>query len=116
MNDLPGGLSNAVVVVLTTAPDRAVAESLATHVVEERLGACANIVPGVTSIYRWEGTLQRDTELLLLIKTTAGSVRALRDRIVELHPYDVPEVLSLPVAEGHGPYVNWVADSVGHAQ
>ena len=116
MNDLPEGRSDAVVVVLTTAPDLAVAESLATHVVEERLGACVNVLPGVTSIYRWEDGLQRDTELLLLIKTTAGSVRALRDRIVDLHPYDVPEVLALPIAEGHGPYVDWICDSVGHAR
>jgi len=98
--------------VLVTAPDADVAEGLATTLVEEGLAACGNVVPGVTSIYRWQGALQRDAEVLVILKTTAARVEALRARVVELHPYEVPEVLSLSVSEGHGPYLDWVRDSV----
>ena len=98
--------------VLVTAPDAAVAESLGQTLVEEGLVACANIVPGVTSVYRWQGALHRDSETLVLLKTTAARCEELRDRIVALHPYEVPEVLVLPVVGGHGPYLRWVEDQV----
>jgi periplasmic divalent cation tolerance protein len=102
-----------VVVVLTTAPDAAVAESLATALVEEGLAACVNIVPGVTSIFRWEGEVQREAELLLVTKTSAERVPPLRERIVALHPYDVPEMIALPVVGGHAPYLDWVRSASG---
>lgn len=98
--------------VVTTAPDVAVAESLATRVVEERLAACANVIPGVTSIYWWQGEVQRDEELLVVFKTTAGTLPSLRERLVELHPYDVPEVLALPVPDGSEDYLDWVRQEV----
>jgi len=101
-----------LVVVLTTAPDREVAERLARSLVEERLVACANIVPGVASIYRWEGEVHHDSEVLLLLKSTEAATGALRDRIVELHPYDLPEVLSLPVPGATDPYAEWVRGEV----
>jgi periplasmic divalent cation tolerance protein len=97
-----------VLLVLTTAPDGEVAERIGTSLVEERLAACANVVPSVTSIYRWEGTLQREAEVLVLLKTTTDGVEALRDRLVELHPYDVPEIIALSVKAGHLPYLAWV--------
>ena len=100
-------------VVLTTAGSAEEAERIATAVVEERLAACANVLPGVTSIYRWEGSVQRDAETLVVLKTTADSVEALTRRIAQIHPYDVPEVIALPVREGHGPYLDWVAAEVG---
>jgi len=95
-------------VVLMTAPDRATAESLAESVVGERLAACASLVPGLTSLFWWEGRVQRAEEVLLLLKTEADRVPALIARAAELHPYDVPEVLALQVDAGFGPYLDWV--------
>jgi periplasmic divalent cation tolerance protein len=95
-------------VVLTTTPDRASAEALAHAVIEERLAACASLVPGLVSIFRWEGAVQRADEVLVVIKAAAQRVDALVARVAELHPYDVPEVLALPVAAGFEPYLDWV--------
>jgi periplasmic divalent cation tolerance protein len=106
------GTDSGVRVVLTTAPDRSVAEELAERLVEERLVACANLVPGVRSIYRWQGTIQRDDEILLVLKTTDEAVGRLRRRLSALHPYDVPEILALPVQEGLDAYVSWVLEQV----
>jgi periplasmic divalent cation tolerance protein len=102
----------AACVVLVTAPSQDVAESIVTAVVEARLAACGNIVPGLVSIYRWQGAVQRDAEVLILFKTTAGAVAALTERVVALHPYDVPEVLVLPATAGSEPYLAWVRASV----
>jgi len=96
-------------VVLVTAPDREVAERLARALVGERLAACVNLVPGVRSIYRWEGELHDDEELLLVIKTTAARVDTLAERVSALHPYDLPEVLALPAVGGSAGYLDWVA-------
>ena len=96
-----------------TAPDAEVAERLARTLVDERLAACANIVPGVVSVYRWEGEVQRDSEVLVILKTSAEVLDDLESRAVELHPYDVPEVLALPVRGGHEPYLDWVRAEVG---
>ena len=95
-------------VVLMTAPDRATAEALATSLVGERLAACANLLPGVTSLFWWEGRVQRADEVLVIMKTSADRVRALITRAAELHPYDVPELLSLPVDAGLAAYLAWV--------
>ena len=100
------------VVVLTTMPDEASATTLAARLVEERAIACANVVPGITSVYRWEGEVQRDAEVLVVMKTTKPAAEALHVRIDQLHPYDVPEVLVLPVAAGHAAYLDWVAGEV----
>ncbi len=97
---------------LVTAPDQETAERLGRTLVEEGLVACANVVPGVVSLYRWDGELQRDEEVLLVLKTTAGRAEAMRARVVEEHPYDVPEVLVLPVVAGHAAYLEWVRDEV----
>jgi periplasmic divalent cation tolerance protein len=100
-------------VVLVTLPDAASAEALVERLVEERVVACGNLVPGLTSIYRWQGRVERAEEVLVLFKTTAEGAERLIRRVPELHPYDVPEVLVLPVEAGHGPYLQWVADNVG---
>ena len=100
-------------VVLVTAPDTATAEALAEKLVEERLAACGNVVPGLTSIFRWDGAVQREEEALLMLKSTLGQVEVLTGRIVELHPYDVPEVLVIPVESGNSAYLEWVAANVG---
>ncbi len=104
------------VVVLVTHPDAAGAAALVTALVEERLAACGNIVPGVDSIYRWQGALERARECLVILKTTAAAVDRLMKRIPELHPYEVPEILALPVTAGHAGYLEWVAGNAGNSQ
>jgi periplasmic divalent cation tolerance protein len=106
-----------VVVVLCTAPElgangRLGAADLARRLVEERLCACVNVVPGVRSFFRWQDAVDEANEQLLIVKTTASAARRLRDRIVELHPYQVPEVLELAVADGLPAYLQWLVDSV----
>jgi periplasmic divalent cation tolerance protein len=95
-------------VVLVTAPDATAAERLVRTLVDERLVACGSIVPGVISIYHWQGELHRDHEVQILLKTKESRVAALLERVPALHPYEVPEVLVLPVAAGLGPYLDWV--------
>ncbi len=99
-----------VVVVFSTFPSPDKAAEVARVLVDERLAACANLAPGVRSIYRWEGKLCDDTETLAIIKTTHTRLDALIARLTALHPYDVPEVLALPVTAGSAPYLNWVAN------
>lgn len=95
-------------VFLCTAPSAEVAASLARQLVEERLAACVNVVPGVRSFYRWEGQLQEDAEVLLVLKTEEDRADALLARIPQLHPYSVPEGIGWAVARGLPPYLEWV--------
>lgn len=99
-------------VALVTAPDAASAEVLVRALVEEGLAACGNIVGGVTSFFRWQGALERASEVLIILKTTAEAAPRLTARVPELHPYDVPEVLVLAVESGHAPYLTWLGESV----
>ena len=99
-------------VVLVTLPDRQAAEELVAQLVEEAVVACGTILPGVTSIYRWEGAVERAQEALVVFKTTAAGADRLVRRVPELHPYDVPEVLVLSVDAGHRPYLEWLEDNV----
>lgn len=100
-----------VVVVLCTAPP-AVAEALAHRLVDERLCACVNIVPGLRSVFRWQEQVDVADEVLLVCKTTRSSAERLEARLTELHPYDVPEVLVLAVAGGLPAYLEWVRAAV----
>jgi periplasmic divalent cation tolerance protein len=95
--------------VFTTLPSADKAAELAKLVVEERLAACANLLPAIRSIYRWQGKLQDENEVLLLLKTRAEHLERLKLRILELHPYEVPEVLAVPVEAGYQPYLDWLA-------
>ena len=99
-------------VVLVTAPSEATAVEIGRTLVDEHLAACVNVVPGITSIYHWEGRREEAAEALLLIKTRPEGYAALQRRVLELHPYSVPEVLGLPVAEGAPAYVQWVRESI----
>lgn len=110
MSDASG---DRVMVALTTTPSADVAESIGRSLVEERLAACANVVPGVTSIFRWKGSLERESEVLVVLKTTAAKVEALERRLVELHPYEVPELIAWPIEAGHGSYLDWVRGEAG---
>jgi periplasmic divalent cation tolerance protein len=98
--------------VRTTFPDLDKATETGRQLVSERLAACVQLVPGVTSIYRWEGMLRHDSEVLMLLKTTSERWTELRDRLTELHPYETPEVLAVPVEHGCFKYVAWVRENV----
>ena len=99
-----------VVTLLVTAPKREEALALARRVVEESLAACVNVVPGVTSIFRWKGELNEEEETLLILKTSSERRARLIERVAELHSYEVPEVLALSVDDGWPPYLEWVAE------
>lgn len=101
------------VLLCNTTPDDA--PRLARALVEQGLAACVNIIPAVTSVYRWKGEVTHDTEATLLIKVAAERVEAVRDAIIELHPYEVPEVvvLSVDADRSHRPYVEWVRAESG---
>lgn len=102
----------SVVVVLSTFPSSEKAAEIARVLVDERLAACVNLVPAVRSIYRWQGAVHDDTEVLAVMKTTAERATALRDRLIALHPYDVPEAIVLPVTDGDAPYLAWLTGEV----
>jgi periplasmic divalent cation tolerance protein len=95
------------VVIFVTCPE-AEAERLASSLVEERLVACVNIIPSVLSVYRWEEKLCKETESLLVMKSHTRLWHELEPRIRELHTYDVPEIISIPIKHGHMPYLDWV--------
>jgi len=102
-------VSETFAVVLVTAPDAETAARIARALVEERLAACGNVVDGVRSIYRWEGEVEDAREALLILKTRAEVFERLRDRVLEMHPYECPEVLRLDVADGLPAYLGWIA-------
>lgn len=95
--------------VHVTVPDRERAEAIGRTLVGERLAACVSILPGITSIYRWEDELHADEEVLCLLKTTADRFEALAERIRSLHPYDVPEIIATEIVAGSPAYLDWVA-------
>jgi periplasmic divalent cation tolerance protein len=104
------------VVVLITAPDADVAGRIASTLVDERLVACANILPGLRSIYHWEGKRRDEAEVLCFMKTRLDLFSALRDRIATLHPYQVPEIIALSLAAGSAPYLDWIHQSTTTAR
>ena len=99
-----------ILLVLTNCPDEEAANTIALAIVEARLAACVNILPRVQSIYRWQGRIESATEIPLLIKSTAASYPALEQAIRTLHPYEIPEIVALPITAGLPAYLNWVAE------
>lgn len=99
--------------VLTTLPNADAAAEMARSIVEERLAACANLFPALRSIYKWQAKLEDQNEVLVLFKTRQEHFDRLRARILELHPYEVPEVLAIPVEQGYQPYLDWLARETG---
>ena len=99
-------------IVLCTVPDRESAERIATALVTERLAACVNIVPGITSIYRWKNRIEKDAELLLIIKTHSAVFDTLQDSIRKLHPYELPEVIAVPITDGLPEYLDWISTAL----
>ena len=102
--------ADEVVVVFSTVAVAEDGERLARALLEERLIACASLVPGVTSLYRWQGRVHADAEVMLVMKTRRGRVPALLERLPGLHPYEVPEALALPVSAGLPAYCRWVVE------
>jgi periplasmic divalent cation tolerance protein len=94
--------------VFCTCPDEQSATRIAEALVDERLAACVNLLPGVTSLYRWEGQMQRDREVLALIKTTGARLALLTERLRALHPYQIPEIIAVPITAGLPDYLSWV--------
>jgi len=102
-----------VLVVLCTCPDAPTARRLACGLVEQGLAACVNILPEIRSIYRWQGETRDDAETLLIAKTTGRAYGRLENWLREHHPYEVPEVLALPVQAGASDYLDWVLNETG---
>jgi periplasmic divalent cation tolerance protein len=101
------------IVVLCSVPEMAVAERIATALLADELAACVNCVPGVRSLYRWEERIQDDNEVLLVIKTRAACFVALEAAIRARHPYEVPEIIALPVTAGATSYLQWIGQATG---
>ena len=108
-------MNDGALLVLTNCPDAAVAERIARTLVELKLAACVNQLAPVQSIYRWQGEVQHDSELLLLIKTRGECYPALEARIRELHSYEVPEIIAVPLQRGSESYLAWLDASVDTA-
>lgn len=105
-------MSDEICLVLTTCPDRETAERLSAMLVEQRLAACVSVGAAVTSSYPWQGSIETESEIPLTIKTTRARVHALKNELVRHHPYEVPEVLVVPVADGLDDYLQWIRDWV----
>jgi uncharacterized protein involved in tolerance to divalent cations len=104
--------AGSIILALTTFPNQEVARQIGTQIVGAQLAACVNILPGVESIYAWKGKVERESELLGLIKTTNGNWEALKNWIGKHHPYEEPELIAIPLEKGVAVYLDWVRASV----
>ncbi len=104
----PAQQSTVHLLILCTCPDQATAQNIANQLVDQALAACVNILPGLISIYQWQGNRETAQEHLLLIKTTDTVYPALEQAITELHPYELPEVIAVPIARGLNGYLQWI--------
>jgi len=95
-------------IVLCTTPDQQSAESIAKQLVTERLAACVNIVPSITSIYQWNGNLEKSQEILLIAKSRTEMFDSVKNAILALHPYELPEIIGIPLQNGHANYLAWI--------
>lgn len=101
-------MSDECCVVLVTVSGREKAGKIADALVAENLVACCNLIPGIQSVYRWKGEICRDEETLMVLKTRRDLFEQLRQRVAELHDYEVPEIIALPIIAGHQPYLDWI--------
>lgn len=99
-------------VVISTCPTKAFADQLASRIVQAELAACVSVIPGLTSYYRWRGQVERNEEVLLLIKSRTDVFDALQDMIASQHPYELPEIVAVPITTGSAPYLKWLDASV----
>lgn len=103
-------MAKDVIIVLVTCPPEK-AQAIADALVEARVAACVNVVPTLQSTYRWKGEVHRDSEALLIVKSTKDRFDALKRTVLENHPYELPEVIAVTVDRGHAPYLEWVVES-----
>ena len=106
-------MTDTAQLLLSTVPDPETGERIAAALVAERLAACVNILPGLTSIYQWQGETHRDAECLLLIKTRKSLYTQVETRLLALHPYELPELLAVPLEGGLAGYLQWIQDNTG---
>jgi periplasmic divalent cation tolerance protein len=104
-------MSAEFLLVLCTCPTRSVASAITTALLEQELAACVNRLPGIKSSYRWKGQVEEDDELLLMIKTTSARLPEVEQTIGKLHPYELPEVVGVPITAGSEPYLDWIRRS-----
>jgi periplasmic divalent cation tolerance protein len=104
-------MDEPLLLVYVTFPDVAVAEAVVRTAVEQRFAACGNLIPGLRSIYRWQGAVETAEEVLVLFKTTAANLRELQRHILSLHPYQIPEIVATPILGGNSSYLDWVRES-----
>ena len=102
-----------IIVVMVTVATESQGLEIGRSLIEEKLAACVNLIKGLRSLYMWEGSLSDDQEILMLIKTRRSLFPKLKDRVIELHTYEVPEIIALPVVEGSSSYLKWVAEMTG---
>jgi len=102
-------MPSSTLITLCTCPNQAIAEEIASSLIEQEIAACINIIPTVTSLYKWQGKLEKDNEALMLIKTDQSRYRDLEQAIISIHPYELPEIIAVPVEQGLAGYLNWVA-------
>jgi len=100
------------IVIFCTTPDMDCAKKIAHFLVEKKLAACCNILPEIKSVYSWEGQLKQDDELLIVIKTNLNNFNDIEDGIKKLHPYDVPEIISIDITAGSNEYLSWISENV----
>jgi periplasmic divalent cation tolerance protein len=100
-------MTNVVWVYMTT-PSAAVAEQIGRHLIEQQLAACVNVLDGMRSLYWWDGAVQDETETILIAKTTQERFPALEEHVKQMHPYECPCILALPVSAGHAPFLQWI--------
>ncbi|XP_053659460.1 protein CutA homolog [Anopheles marshallii] len=110
--DVTSTPANEYSVAFVTVPDNTVAVNMARQLVEKSLVACVNIIPGLTSIYAWEGKINEDSEVLMMIKTRTSRVEELIKFVREIHTYSVAEVIAFPIASGNAPYLDWIGKTV----
>ncbi len=101
-------MPTSTLITLCTCPNQAVAEEIANALIEQRVAACINIIPTITSIYKWQGKLESEREALMLIKTDQSRYPDLEQALARLHPYELPEIIAVPVEQGLAGYLNWV--------
>ena len=103
-------MTTATHIVLCTCPDEATAAELAEMLIDRGLAACVNRFGGLTSVYKWEGEIKSGTEVQLVIKTSESALENLISEVAKAHPYELPEIIAVPITAGHGPYLEWIRE------
>jgi len=102
---------SSAILVLCTCPDQDSAEKISQQLITTHAAACVNMVPGIRSCYRWQGKVETSSEVLLLIKAGADRYELLQETILKLHPYELPEIIAVPIDQGHRAYLDWITEN-----